>query len=134
VPTINGTRLTELVAAFESARHFEPVGGYAGIVPEHFEFGSLDRYFMGQIEPDSSWVGLSGIWVLGCDCGEVGCWPLQCRVTPGQETVVWHEFSQPHRPGRDHSQFGPFVFEAEQYRGAVKKLQTEYSAFANRLA
>jgi hypothetical protein len=52
VPAINGTALTGLVTAFESERHFDKVGGYAGIVPKFFNYGPLDRYFLGRVVPD----------------------------------------------------------------------------------
>jgi hypothetical protein len=71
VPVINGTALTELVEAFERARNFEPVGGYGGLIPDFFDYGPLDRYFMSDFEPHSHWLSLGGIYVLGCESGEV---------------------------------------------------------------
>jgi hypothetical protein len=43
-------------------------------------------------------------------------------------TVVWEAFKQEHRPERDYSQFGPFVFDAKHYRDAVAKLQMEVAS------
>ena len=126
-PVINGVPLTQLVASFESGQHFEPAGGYGGLVPQFFDYGPLDRYLMGDCEPDSHWANLDGIYVLGCDCGEVGCWPLLCRVTLDGEAVVWDQFKQPHRKERDYSEFGPFVFDAAQYRTAASDLQARFS-------
>ena len=125
VPTIDGTALTDLVAEFESNRHLEPAGGYGGIVPQLYNYGPLARYLMGEFGLDSSWAGMGGIYVLGCDCGEVGCWPLVCRVKIEDQSVVWDEFKQPHRPERDYSEFGPFVFDLFQYRSAIKELQAQ---------
>jgi hypothetical protein len=127
VPLINGTALIDMVAAFERDRHFEPAGGYGGLIPQFFDYGVLDRYFLGEFESGSYWAGLGCIYVLGCDCGEVGCWPLSCRVRVIADTVVWDQFRQPHRSERDYSQFGPFVFDAEQYSSAIKDLQTKCS-------
>lgn len=48
--------------------------------------------------------------LLGCECGEPGCWPLMARVEVGAEQVAWSDFEQPHR--RDnwaYAGFGPFV-------------------------
>ena len=135
VPVINGNMLTDLIAIFERDRHFEPAGGYAGLVPQFFEYGHFDRYLMGEYESDSYWAKLGGIYLLGCDCGEVGCWPLVCRVMSIENTVVWGHFRQPHRPERDYSEFGPFVFDAEQYRRAVEELQAnQHSASTGRLS
>jgi hypothetical protein len=126
VPIIDGVALRDLVTAFESDRHMDPSGGYGGIIPQFYDYGPLDSYLMRQFSADSSWARLGGI-VLGCDCGEVGCWPLLCRVKIEDETVVWDNFRQPHRPQRDYSEFGPFVFVAVQYQNAVTELQAQYS-------
>jgi hypothetical protein len=37
-------------------------------------------------------------------------------------TVVWDTFKQPHRTLQDYSDFGPFVFNAEQYTKAVVEI------------
>jgi hypothetical protein len=62
------------------------------------------------------------IYVLGRECGEVGCWPLCCRVELAAEVVVWKHFEQPHRPDRDYSSFGPFAFLRDSYQRAGSKL------------
>jgi hypothetical protein len=43
VPTIDDRPLVDLVAAFEAQHGYEPSGGYAGIIPAHFNFGDLTR-------------------------------------------------------------------------------------------
>jgi hypothetical protein len=108
VPSIDGTALTDLVTVFERDRHFEPIGGYGGITPEFL----VD--FM---------AGLDTIYVLGCNCGEVGCWPLMCRVRLDGALVIWDEFRQPYRPDRNYSEFGPFVFDRVEYTAAVEQAQ-----------
>jgi hypothetical protein len=122
VPRIDGTPLTDLVAAFEGGRHFEPAGAYGGIIPELFDYGPIDRYFMGE------WAESGGIYVLGCDCGEAGCWPLLCRVKRDGAAIVWDSFRQPYRAERDYSQFGPFIFDAAQYTAAVELLQAQLTS------
>ena len=122
-PVVDGTPLPEIVAAFEREQHFEPAGGYGGLIPEWFKYGALDKYFLGDLENDSYFAGMNRVYLLGCgDCGEVGCWPLKARVRAEGESVVWDCFEQPHRKGRDYSRFGPFVFDAEQYREALAAL------------
>lgn len=71
VPVLNGVRLTNLIEGFERAHHYEPAGGYAGLVPSNFNFGPLDQYFM-AIGTDSIFVD-ERHYLLGCQCGEVGC-------------------------------------------------------------
>jgi hypothetical protein len=123
VPIVNGVRLTALVEEFERERLYEPVGGYAGIVPTHFNFGRLDQYFLAtSAAPPFA----DKRWLLGCECGEAGCWPLEARIVTHEREIVWEGFRQPFRPERDYSSFGPFRFDHDQYRLSVIELATAF--------
>ena len=65
------------------------------------------------------WARRGVIALLGCDCGEVGCWPLESQVLIENDLVTWRGFAQPFRPQRDYGTFGPFIFRKSQYDGAV---------------
>ena len=118
-PVVDEHPLTELVAEFESRQGYSPSGGYAGLVPDHFRFGDLFRYFLGQ--EDGQWPKPGYVWLLACDCGEVGCWPLEARVVAGGETVTWTDLAQPHRRARSYRGFGDFVFDRASYEHAVRE-------------
>ncbi len=60
--------------------------------------------------------------VLGCECGEWGCWPLLARITATTDLVTWDAFEQPHRKTRDYVAFGPFQFDRHQYDDALRAL------------
>ena len=122
VPLVNEVSLTKLISEFEKAQNYEPVGGYGGIVPQSFNFGPLESYFLGEYSERSYWATLGAQYILGCECGEVGCWPLQCHIQTDRDFVKWERFKQPHREERDYSCFGPFVFDAAQYRDALARL------------
>lgn len=124
VPVVNGVHLTRLIEDFERARGFEPAGGYAGLVPTTFNYGPLDVYFLGQTEKE--YFEIAGYFLLGCSCGEVGCWPLNARISRLENRIVWDLFRQPHRQDRDYSTFGPFSFEFDQYRCAVEELASRF--------
>ena len=47
-PVVDERPLTELIAEFESRQGYSPSGGYGGLVSDHFRFGDLSRYFLGQ--------------------------------------------------------------------------------------
>ena len=126
-PSANGIPLSALVTKFEEANNYEPAGGYGGIIPRWFDYGPLEEYFLGEYGQDSYWAKLGTAYILGCECGEVGCWPLECRIHVEGDDVVWDNFSQPHRKARDYSNFGPFVFDGAQYRDALSKLMLEIS-------
>ncbi|ABF39676.1 hypothetical protein Acid345_0671 [Candidatus Koribacter versatilis Ellin345] len=125
-PALSGVPLDQIVKQFELEYHYEPSGGYAGIVPRFFNYGPLEEYFMGQPATDYFREN-GGLYLLGCQCGEVGCWPLTGRIKAEEKRMVWSDFRQPHRSVRDYSDFGPFVFDLEQYHTAVKTMAVEYS-------
>lgn len=58
--------------------------------------------------------------LLGCACGEWGCWPLIATITIAYEVVEWSSLHQPHRPGRDYTGFGPFRFAEPAYRSTIR--------------
>jgi hypothetical protein len=114
-PHVDGRGLVSLVTDFETSQGFTPEGGYGGLVL--FGFGDLNAYFRGEREP---WGGQ--VILLGCDCGEWGCWPQRAQVTLRGSTASWTDFAQPHRPERDYSRFGPFEFDADDYLAAVDEV------------
>lgn len=118
-PHVDGVALTELVEQFErSSAYTDPAGGYGGLVIDYYQFGPLDSYFL----------GLNDLWangkvpVLACQCGEVGCWPLMCKIEQAADAITWNEFEQPHRPKRNYMKFGPFSFARSQCRTALQSL------------
>ena len=58
------------------------------------------------------------IAVLGCVCGEPGCWPFQFRITLRDDVVIWSDFEQPHRTWH-YDEIQPFVFDRAQYLSAL---------------
>lgn len=124
MPCVDGMELADLVSAFERVRGYrDPAGGYGGIVPSHYKLGPLAAYFLGKSEVVEG--GQRGeIYILFCECGEAGCWPLVAHVSFDDQLVVWHDFSQPHRPERDYSSFGPFTFQRSEYERIVASAST----------
>jgi hypothetical protein len=81
-PCVDGVALTNLAEQFEqNLNMIDPTGGYGGLIPEFFRFGPLDRYFWGEAETPFFESKPGRIFVLGCQCGEVGCWPLTTKVS-----------------------------------------------------
>jgi hypothetical protein len=125
-PCVDGVLLSSLAEQFEQSHGLtDPAGGYGGLIPEFFHYGMLDRYFLGQSETRYFSSAPERIYVLGCQCGEVGCWPLTCLVITQDREITWLSFEQPHRPARDYFSFGPFVFDREQYEQALRSLPTQ---------
>jgi hypothetical protein len=62
------------------------------------------------------------VLLLGCTCGDWGCYPLFAWVDVNADVVRWADFEQPNHPERDYSGFGPFVFDRTEYESAIEKL------------
>jgi hypothetical protein len=116
-PQVDGENLVALVKRFEEDKGFIPAGGYSGLIPSYLNYGDLRAYFLGH--SDTQWPEPEHLWLLGCDCGEVICWPLAARVIAQPATVTWTEFAQTYRSQWDYSGFGPFIFDRKQYERAV---------------
>ncbi|MEV0136117.1 hypothetical protein AB0H83_47735 [Dactylosporangium sp. NPDC050688] len=128
LPYIDNVSLVDLISGYEHAAGYDVPGAYAGIVLDHFNFGDLTGYLTG--EPHSAyWAKRGVIALLGCDCGEVGCWPLEARVLLDDTLVTWRAFSQPFRPQRDYGTFGPFTFRRSQYERAIREAIAIASTF-----
>ncbi|MFD5095154.1 hypothetical protein ACFWMR_31440 [Amycolatopsis thailandensis] len=116
VPRVDGTPLTDLIDKFETDAGMRPSGdAYGGLVPQFFRFGPMEDHFHGR-------PGDAKTPLLGCECGEWGCWPLLARITTTDDLVIWDAFEQPHRPARDYTGFGPFRFDRHRYDDALGKL------------
>lgn len=121
MPVVDGTYLGDIAHAFERSRDMDPPDAYGGLIPAFFRFGPLSRHF---VAADGAFTGGSGkVPLLGCSCGEWGCWPLLATITVAKDEVAWSEFEQPHRPSRDYSEFGPFLFGRAQYEAALHELE-----------
>ncbi|GAA2966681.1 hypothetical protein [Streptomyces enissocaesilis] len=119
VPCIDGALLTELIDGFEIAAGMQPAGdAYGGLIPEFFRFGPMQDHFLGR----SAYAMGPKAPVLGCECGEWGCWPLLARITATADLVIWDSFEQPHRKTREYAAFGPFQFGRGQYDDALRAL------------
>jgi hypothetical protein len=126
VPTVGSQTLVELVTDFERSNDMDPVGGYAGLVLDHYAFGDPAEYLLGIHRPPRR----ERVPLLGCECGEWGCWPLMARIRIDDGKVIWDDFTQPHRLDRDYSGFGPFRFPEPDYRGAVADLCSRLARLA----
>ena len=134
IPLIDGTSLIDLITDFEAERGYEELRGrYGGIIPEYMQYGPIDDYFMARgvslcRQPDGAQ------YMLGCQCGEVGCWPLMATIRSTPSRYEWGEFHNPCRNMRDYSEFGSFVFERLSYERAVRDVATRLPARLNHFA
>jgi hypothetical protein len=121
VPTVDDVPLTDLVHRFEIEQGMEKRDtSYGGLIPSFFRFGPLADHFLAAEDPGKRPGAKTPL--LGCSCGEWGCWPFLTSITVTATTVTWESFEQPFRPNRDYSSLGPFRFSRGQYEAALTAL------------
>ncbi len=119
VPTIDGEPLTDLIHRFERGAGMERRDeSYGGLIPAFFRFGTPAEHYLKTEKK---------IPLLGCECGEWGCWPLLAQIEADGEQVVWTGFEQPFRPRRNYAAFGPFTFERTAYEAALRELEPRWA-------
>lgn len=89
-------------------------GSYAGLPVGWIGLGRA--HFLGS--PELSWFDDGDTVLLGCECGEWGCWPLTATVMVTPVTVTWSNFRTGHRDW-DLSGLGPFTFDRAEYESAL---------------
>ena len=126
---VNGRPLVELVGEVErpfAEREGSPniAGAYAPL--ELRVFDSLEQHFHGAPGSDLVCGPRDKTVLLGCDCGEPGCWPLMAHVEVRYDTVTWDGFTQPHRDERwSYDAMRPLTFDRRQYDEALTALLVE---------
>jgi hypothetical protein len=128
---VNGTPLEDLARRIElpfAAGEGTPqiAGKYVGLSLK--DVGPPSRVLLGDAAGTIFKYG-DRTQVLGCDCGEPGCWPLVCRIRVLADAVEWSDFSQPHRADSkgckvwSHKGLGPFVFDRTSYESAFAAIR-----------
>lgn len=121
VPEIDGVSLIQRLDVFDDCPPEKAGKRYGGIVPSYFHYGDLFGYFLGI--NDRQWPETGAAWVLGCDCGDVGCRPFKVGIELTQEAVTWAVVPRMHPNGLLEDQvLGPFEFDRHQYESAVRDL------------
>src|SRR5688572_13051922 len=69
-------------------------GAYDGLNPD-----TLRRYLVNPDWYDKDDNGK--VSVLGCDCLVEDCWPMKVKIQESEGTIIWTEFEQPWRNGKD---------------------------------
>jgi hypothetical protein len=121
---INGRDLVDILREVElpfATREGHPViaGSYIGFSAKRLMLPSL--HLFGR--PRLSWGDSGKTPILGCECGELGCWPMLVRIVVAETTVTWTDFEQGHRnreeDGWSYDGMDPFVFDRQQYISAL---------------
>jgi hypothetical protein len=119
---IDGVPLGEIARRIElpsarADRKERLAGAYSGLrLLEAVRWPS--RHFLG--EPTLPGNYSNETVLLGCDCGDWGCWPLFAKVDVSDAAVTWQAFMNGHRPAWDLSGLGPFEFDRGQYESALR--------------
>lgn len=117
---INNRRLIDMVREVElpfarNEGNPEIAGGYLGLPPE-----AVFLPGRGFLDNPDEWYGQEGkSAVLGCECGEPGCWPFLVKIKLETDRVIWDGFEQPYRKKWKYDKLEPFVFDREQYENQL---------------
>jgi hypothetical protein len=118
---INETSLADLARVVElpharAERNPKLAGDYSPMIIEEFrdKNGLLG-------DPACSWFEDGDTVLMGCPCGEWGCWPLTVRIDVDPDRVTWRDFRNGHRDW-DLQALGPFVFDRSEYEAAISVL------------
>lgn len=119
---VDGVRLEELArrvelpfAAAEGKPHI--AGSYAGLTARD-DIRWPSRHFLGESSLSNFADGDTVL--LGCQCGDWGCWPLVADVAVTEAAVSWSHFRNGHQEAWDLNELRPFVFERAQYEAALR--------------
>lgn len=77
-------------------------------------------HYLGATGSDRACGAAEKTLLLGCICGEEGCWPLLARIEVGPRRVTWSAFEQPYRPHWDYGL--KLVFDRWAYEDALAAL------------
>ncbi len=125
---VNGVDLADLVREIElpfaaAEGHPSIAGSYMGLRPEQLR-SSPELHFKGSSDSHLYCGPHEKTVLLGCNCGEPGCWPLMARVEAHEDIVVWRDFEQPYRRNRwDHTGL-EFRFDRREYAAALAELSS----------
>ncbi len=126
---VDGRDLADIVREVElpyaeAEGHRDIAGSYVGLRPGQLS-GPLTAHFMGAAGSDLACGPRSKTVLLGCDCGEAGCWPLMAEVTVDDRTVTWRAFEQPHRRSKwSYEALDELRFDRSDYEAALEQAQT----------
>jgi hypothetical protein len=119
---VNGRRLEALAREVELP--FAKAEGSPDLAGDYSPLALTDirsdpSHFLGT--PVATWFQESDTVLMGCPCGDWGCWPLTAKVEVVDGGVRWHTFRNGHRDW-DLSALGPFDFDRAQYEAALTAL------------
>lgn len=127
--SINGTGLIDLVRTVEQPwadREGNPrlAGSHMGLGP--WAIGGSSMHFLGN--PHAVWFDDGDTVLLGCQCGDWGCWPLVADIHASDAQVAWSRFRLGHRDW-DLSALGPFTFDRARYELALQRLDEDLRSY-----
>lgn len=129
---VNGRELRDLAGAVErpyadAEGKSDLAGGYEGLHPWAIAYSA--DHFLG--DPTASWFEDGDTVLLGCTCGEWGCWPLTATVEVTDSVVSWTRFRTGHRDW-DLSALGPFEFSRAAYERALDTIRSTLADVGSR--
>lgn len=111
LPMVNGRSLIDYVKEIEAEYNSGLAGLYDGIRPDRLLKGLKNAAPGGES------------YILECDCGVPGCWPVVMYIMQTENSYIWKNFRHDHRDEWDYSNMPIFEFDREQYEKALDTLE-----------
>ncbi|WP_394940844.1 hypothetical protein [Psychromicrobium sp. YIM B11713] len=113
---VKGTEALKLIP-FIDGRSLE-FTGHDGLWLNGWQYEPADRYWYGDFEFAHQ---ENGTWIMGCDCGEAGCAPLEASVTVSPDQVIWSDFHSGNSP-RPVPELTSYTFARAQYDEQIRAI------------
>lgn len=116
---VNNENLVDLIKEFEMQHDPSIAGRYEGL--SIYSIYNLKEHFTGRLNENDVFNYQGKTQIIGCNCGEPGCWPLLVKIIEEDEKIIWSEFEQPYRAKEsaggywNYSNFKSFEFIKNQY-------------------
>lgn len=127
---INGVNLIDTLTVFET-KMVEQTNDSA--MPGHYMGLDPQELYQNLMNPEKySWDDKHRSLVLGCVCGDEGCWPMHVDVRKKRDHIIWTDFENRFRNGEfdivwDYSEIGPFVFDRKAYEEQLEWLRKKFN-------
>jgi hypothetical protein len=129
---INNENLIDILKDYEKQFGENNPGKYDGICIYYFDDIDIIKHFMGEADKKNILNYTGKTQILGCTCGEPGCWPFLIKINISGNVIIWNEYEQPFRSKKrcgekywNYSNLKALKFNRVEYENKLKNISAE---------